>query len=383
MKFFHISDLHIGRQMNGYGLKDSQESALAQIIAYAAERKPDAVLICGDIYDKSVPSAEAYTVFDAFLNRLSAIRPSIPVFIIAGNHDSPERLSYASSFLGRHQIHISALPPSSQEDRLKMITLEDEWGKVNFYLFPFIKPGYVRHLFEEGKVTGYDSAFRAVLEREEIREDERNVLLAHQFFVSGSGEPSMCDSESAILTSGGLDQIDVSALSAFDYAALGHLHGPQKVGEERFRYSGTPYKYSVSEERHHKAVMMVTLEEKGVLKTESLPLICRPDVRRIRGPLAEVLAAADGEGRGDYVSITLTDETEAFDMKDQLQEAYDRILEIRIDNERTRRKLMEDGEEIKIPDPFEAFCRFYEAVRRCPMTEEQEKIMRGVLEEIE
>ena len=383
MKFFHISDLHIGRQMNGYGLKDSQESALAQIIAYAAERKPDAVLICGDIYDKSVPSAEAYTVFDAFLNRLSAIRPSIPVFIIAGNHDSPERLSYASSFLERHQIHISALPPSSQEDRLKMITLEDEWGKVNFYLFPFIKPGYVRHLFEEGKVTGYDSAFRAVLEREEIREDERNVLLAHQFFVSGSGEPSMCDSESAILTSGGLDQIDVSALSAFDYAALGHLHGPQKVGEERFRYSGTPYKYSVSEERHHKAVMMVTLEEKGVLKTESLPLICRPDVRRIRGPLAEVLAAADGEGRGDYVSITLTDETEAFDMKDQLQEAYDRILEIRIDNERTRRKLMEDGEEIKIPDPFEAFCRFYEAVRHCPMTEDQEKIMRGVLEEIE
>lgn len=383
MKFFHISDLHIGRQMNGYGLKDSQENALAQIIAYAAERKPDAILICGDIYDKSVPSAEAYTVFDSFLNRLSAIRPSIPVLIIAGNHDSPERLSYASSFLRRHQIHISALPPSSPEDRLKKVTLEDEWGKVNFYLFPFIKPGYVRHLFEEGRVTGYDSAFRAVLEREEIREEERNVLLSHQFFVSGTGEPSMCDSESAMLTSGGLDQIDVSALSVFDYAALGHLHGPQKVGEERFRYCGTPYKYSVSEEHHHKAVTMVTLGEKGTLKTESLPLICRPDVRRIRGPLKEVLAASDGEGRGDFVSITLTDETEAYDMKDQLQEAYDRILEIRIDNVRTRKKLMEDGEEIEIPDPFEAFCRFYEAIRHCPMTGEQEMILRGVLEEIE
>ena len=381
MKFFHISDLHIGRQMNGYSLRDSQENALSRIIAYAQSEKPDAVLICGDIYDKSVPSADSYTVFDSFLIRLSSIRPSIPVLIIAGNHDSPERLSYASSFLERHQIYISALPPSSPEDRLKKVTFEDRWGKINFYLVPLIKPGYVRHLFEEGAVTGYDSAFRAVLSREEINGGERNVILAHQFFTSGDKGPSLCDSESAILTLGGLDQIDVSALADFDYAALGHLHGPQKVGREDVRYSGTPYKYSVSEERHRKAVTVVTMEEKGVVKIESLPLECVPEVRRLRGTLTEVLAMADSDNCHDYLSITLTDEAEVFDRKEQLEETYDHILEIRIDNERTRRKLREDGEKIEVPDPFEAFGLFYEAVRHCPMTKEQREMMYKVIEE--
>lgn len=381
MKFFHISDLHIGRQLNGYSLRESQERALSQIIAYAESEKPDAVLICGDIYDKSVPSADAYTVFDSFLIRLSAIRPSVPVLIISGNHDSPERLSYASSFLERHQIYISALPPSAPEDRLKKVTFEDGWGKVNFYLFPFIKPGYVRHLFEEGTVTGYDSAFCAVLGREEINREERNVILAHQFFTSGGKEPSLCDSESAVLTSGGLDQIDVSALSDFDYAALGHLHGPQKVGDTRFRYSGTPYKYSVSEEHHRKAVTVVTIEEKGTVKTESLPLTCIPEVRKLRGTLSEVLACADRDNSDDFVSITLTDETEVFDRKDQLEEAYSHILEIRIDNERTRRRLREDGEKTEVPEPLEAFEQFYEAVRHCPLTKEQREIMNRVIEE--
>lgn len=381
MKFFHISDLHIGRQLNGYSLKESQERALSQIVEYVEIGKPDAVLICGDIYDKAAPPADAYTVFDSFLNRLASIAPPVPVMIISGNHDSPERLSYASSFLERHQIHIAALPPSTTGERLKKVTLEDRWGKVNFYLFPFIRPGYVRHLFEEGKVTGYDSAFRAVLLQESICREERNVILAHQFFTSGDRKPELCESETAVLTSGGIDQIDVSALSAFDYAALGHLHGAQMVGEERFRYSGTPYKYSVGEERHKKGVTVVTMEEKGRIMTERLPLFCVPDVRSVRGDLQEVLAMADGENRRDFVAITLTDETEVSNMKEQLEETYENILQIRIDNERTRRRLREDGEEISIPDPLEAFRRFFETMRRCPMTKEQEDIMRRVVGE--
>lgn len=180
---------------------------------------------------------------------------------------------------------------------------------------------------------------------------------------------------------GGLDQIDVSALADFDYAALGHLHGPQKVGREDVRYSGTPYKYSVSEERHRKAVTVVTMEEKGVVKIESLPLECVPEVRRLRGTLTEVLAMADSDNCHDYLSITLTDEAEVFDRKEQLEETYDHILEIRIDNERTRRKLREDGEKIEVPDPFEAFGLFYEAVRHCPMTKEQREMMYKVIEE--
>lgn len=383
MKFFHISDLHIGRQLSGYSLKDSQEKALSQIVGYAESERPDAILICGDIYDKAAPPADAYTLFDSFLNRLASIEPSVPVMIIAGNHDSPERLSYASSFLKRHNIHIAAMPPSSPGERLKKVTLQDRWGKVNFYLFPFIRPGYVRHLFEDGRVTGYDSAFRAVLEQELLCPEDRNVILAHQFFTSGGGKPELCESETAVLTSGGLDQIDVSALSPFDYAALGHLHGPQKVGEERFRYSGTPYKYSVSEEHHKKGVTVVTLEEKGRIITGRLPLTCIPDVRTLRGTLPEVLLMADEVNRYDYVAITLTDETEVFDMKDQLEETYENILQIRIDNERTRKRLKEEGEEIRIPDPFESFSRFYEKVRRCPMTKEQEDIMRRVIGEAE
>lgn len=383
MKFFHLSDLHIGKQLNGYSLKESQDAIFGQIIAYTKERKPDAVLICGDIYDKSVPSAEAFTAFDRFLNELSAVSEKTEILIISGNHDSAERLAYASSFLRRHRIHIGALPPGTEEERLLKVTLHDAWGPVHFYLFPFIRPGYVRHLFEDGTVTDYDSAFRAVLSREEIRTEERNVILAHQFFISGGGQPETCDSETAVYTAGGLDQIDVSVLSTFDYAALGHLHGPQKVGEERFRYCGSPGKYSVSEEHHRKSVTVVTLEEKGTPPAiETLPLHMEPEVRKLRGTLEEVKALSSSCG-GDYVSITLTDEQEAFDFREQLEELYIRILEIRMDNERTRKRLTEEIGELEIPDPVTSFSRFFEAVRHCPLTREQEQMMREIVAEAE
>ena len=382
MRFFHLSDLHIGRQLNGYHLRESQAHAFSQIADYILEKKPDAVLISGDIYDKSVPAAEAYTVFEGFLKRLKEAGGEIPILVIAGNHDSPERLAYASSFLKEHNIHIAAFPPSGEDEYLAKITLQDDWGPVHFYLFPFIRPGYVRHLFGEETVTGYDSAFRAVLAREEINLSERNVILAHQFFTSKAEEALLCDSETAVLTSGGLDQIDVSVLEPFDYAALGHLHGPQKVGKERFRYCGAPYKYSASEEHHRKSVTLVTLEEKGKEPIiETLGLHCEPDVRRLRGTLGEILALAAGGVNHDFVSITLTDETEQFDYRDRLEERYDQILEIRIDNERTRKRLEADGELSEILSPFEAFQSFYEAVRGCPMTDEQKKIMEQIVEE--
>ena len=383
MKFFHLSDLHIGKQLNGYSLKNSQDAVLGQIITYTKKEQPDAILICGDIYDKSVPSAEAFTAFDHFLTGLSEASEKTELLVISGNHDSAERLSYASAFLKSHRIHIGALPPKNAEDRLVQVTLSDVWGPVHFYLFPFIRPGYVRHLFEEGVVTDYDSAFRAVLSREEIRTGERNVILAHQFFVSGSSRPETCDSETAPFMAGGLDSIDVSALEAFDYAALGHLHGPQKVGEERFRYCGSPGKYSVSEEHHHKSVTVVTMGEKGMpLFLGTLPLTMTPEIRKVRGTLEEVKALSDSYGE-DYVSITLTDEEEVFDFREQLEERYHRILEIRMDNERTRRKLQEEIGALEIPDPVCAFAAFFEAVRHVPLSEGQEKIMREIIAEAE
>lgn len=378
MKFFHLSDLHIGKQLNGYSLKESQEAVFEQIFAYAKEEQPDAVLICGDIYDKAVPSAEAFTAFDRFLTGLSEAAGKAEILVISGNHDSAERLSYASAFLSRHRIHIAALPPK-QGEKLLQVSLKDSFGWVHFYLVPFLKPGYVRDLFEEGTVTDYESAFRSVLSRETIKTEDRNVILAHQFFVSGTHQPEICDSESIWGQIGGLDRIDVSVLDAFDYAAFGHLHGPQKVGEERFRYSGSPGKYSVSEEYHKKSVTVVTMEEKGKpLSLRCLPLVIKPEVRKLKGSLNELKAYAAMYGQ-DYVSITLTEEEERFDMREQLEELYPRILELRVDNTRTRSRLSEESLEEVVSDPLTAFSRFYEAVRHMPMNEEQKKLMREII----
>ncbi len=379
MKFFHLSDLHIGRQLNGYSLKESQERAFSQIAAYVEAERPDAVLICGDIYDKMVPAAEAYPMFEAFLRMLTEGEAAPAVLVISGNHDSPERLSYAASFLERHNIHIAAGRPSPEG--LKKVTLSDAYGPVCFYLFPFIRPGHVRAQFGEGAVTDYESAFRMVLERETPDPAARNVILAHQFFTAAGARPGTCDSETAVLMAGGLDNIDVSALGAFDYAALGHLHGAQRVGEERFRYCGTAYPYSVSEEFHKKSVTVVTLAEKGApAAIRTLPLVSEPGVRRVRGTLSWVLEAAQENG-DDYVSITLTDELEPSRFREQLEERYARILDIRFDNSRTKRRLTEEMEHIEEQSPLEAFCQFYETMRACPMTGRQRDIMQKVIEE--
>ena len=395
MKLFHLSDLHIGKLLCGYSLKENQERVLSQIADYAKEEHPDAILICGDIYDKSAPSGEAYVMFDRFLEALSEIRPRIPVLIIAGNHDSPERLSYASSFLERHSIYLSVFPPVREDEFLKKIELADEYGPVDFYLLPFLKPGYLRPLLPEGSVLSYEEAVRFLLSREKIDPKRRNVILSHQFYTAGQSEPETCDSEAAVAMAGGLDRIDISVLDAFDYAALGHLHGSQRVGRESARYCGTPYKYSVSEERHHKAVTVVELGKKGEEpRLRFLPLSGLQDVRRLRGTLEEVLEAASGGQPSvpsassgvchDFVSVTITDEQEPYRIRERLEERYDHLLELRVDNARTRARLAESGtENDPAPEPMEAFRQFYETVNHTPLPEEGERIMKGLIREIQ
>ncbi|MFT4104350.1 MAG: exonuclease SbcCD subunit D [Lacrimispora sp.] len=427
MKLFHLSDLHIGKQLNGYSLRANQEAVLCQIVDYASEEHPDAILICGDIYDKTAPSGEAYTIFSNFLESISQIKPRIPVLIIAGNHDSPERLSYASPFLEKHSIHMSAFLPGSSkvnlpsgqredplggkvnlpsgrreaplggkvnlpsgqredplgdEEYLKKVVLEDEYGPVNFYFLPFLKPGYVRPLFGENQPLGYESAVKAVLEREQIDFNQRNVLLSHQFYGSGGKDPETCESEQAVIMAGGLDRVDVSVLPDFDYIALGHIHGSQKVGSSRIRYCGTPYKYSVSEEFHKKSVTVAKLGKKGEEpELEFLPLKGIQDVRKERGSLAELLERAEEGTRHDFVSITLTDEEEPYRVRERLEEVYSHILEIRVDNRRTRQKLMEQAEEVPVLKPLEAFRQFYKAVRGGEMTKEEEIAMERIVQE--
>lgn len=377
MRFFHLSDLHIGKQLHHYSLKEDQEHILGEIIEYAGKLHPDAVVIAGDIYDKPVPSAEAVTLFDDFLTRLAKIRPQIPVMIISGNHDSADRLRYAAGILKKEKIYLSGSVPQKEEEHIEKVALKDEWGEVNFFLLPFLKPAYVRRLFEENPPETYSDALNRLIKRENINfKDERNVLVSHQFYM-GSYLPETCDSET--ISIGGLDQIDITGVEPFDYVALGHLHGKQKVKDEHIRYCGTPLKYSVSEASHTKALTVVTLGEKGKsVKIEEYPLHPLRDVRKITGKLKEILK--EERSPEDYVSITLTDETDPYHPKEQLETVFSKILEVRIDNTRTRTKWME-AEELVLKTPEENFADFFEKMQGRTMDPEEETLILQILEE--
>lgn len=383
MKIFHISDLHIGKQLNYYSLKENQEDVLHQIIEKIKVYQPDALLIAGDIFDKSMPSGEAYTLFDDFLNQLSELSPSIPVCIIAGNHDSPERLNYASAFMEKHQIYVSVMPPVQESEYMKKVVLQDTYGPVNIYLLPFTKPGYVRPLFKEQDIPDYETAIRLLIERENIDTSQRNILVSHQFYQSQGWETATCDSEQVLLSIGGLDRIDISVLKDFDYVALGHLHGPQKIKEEYIRYSGSPLKYSVSEEHQKKSITMITMGGKSEsLQIEHIPLSAKQDVRSIRGTLDEILTNANTQNVHDFIRVTLTDEHEPYRMKEQLREVYDSVLEIHVDNSRTRKRLEFEIEKSENLTPFEAFRVFYEDMSKTTMSEEEEKLMEAIFDQL-
>ncbi len=381
MRFFHLSDLHIGKQLHNYNLKTDQEYILQEVVDYAKELHPDAIVIAGDIYDKSVPSGEAVTVFDEFLTKLSRIEPKIPVLIIAGNHDSAQRLDYASRILGTQQIYIAGNVPEVAEDHLQCVTLEDIYGKVHFYLLPFLKPGYVRGKFDGKLPESYQAAVEKLIQREAVNWEERNVLVTHQFYAGSSQEPETCDSE--VFSVGGIDKIESRVIQQFDYAALGHLHGAQKVGAEHVRYCGTLLKYSVSEEKQEKALHVVTLGEKGTaVQVEKYPLHPLRDVRRVCGKLKEILESANPQEKEDYVSITLTDDVEPYKPKEQLERIYSHILEVRIDNRRTRQLLAEMDDEEVFADPLSIFADFYKEIQGNELTEEEQKIVENVMEQV-
>ena len=384
MKFFHLSDLHIGKQLHSYNLKEDQEAILSQVVEAARRLHPDAGVIAGDIYDKQVPSAEAVTVFNCFLTELSDIAPPISVLITAGNHDSARRLDYASEILDRHHIHIAGVPPIEQGEYLKKVTFQDAYGEVDFYLLPFVKPGYVRNLLDdEMEGNSYTEAVRMLLEREDIDVSKRNVLVSHQFYTFGGNEPQRSDSEAVVV--GGLDNVDAGVLEKFDYAALGHIHRPQQIGNSRFRYCGTLLKYSVSESEDNKHLLMVDLGEKGTEPVyTAVPLSPIRDVRRLEGKFENILEEAKNKKlRNDYVSITVTDEVEPYQFRERLEETYPFLLEVRVENTRTRTKMEEQEEVMDISDPLQVFGRFFEEMQGRQMSREEEALLKDVLEEME
>lgn len=379
MRFIHLSDLHIGKQLHHYSLLEEQRELLCQIVSLVETEKPDALLIAGDVYDTTVPAADAVAVFDEFLSALDALEQKLTICIIAGNHDSAKRLDYASQILAKHDVHIVGTPPLLQEERIKKVHMADAYGEVVIYLLPFVKPSYLKKMVPEESLT-FSDAVRYLLEREEIDTGKRNILVSHQFYAGGGVNPVTSDSEVHMV--GGLDNVEVGVLEAFDYAALGHIHRAQRIGDEKNRYCGTIFPYSVSEAEEEKYVSLIELKEKGMApELTKLPLRLERKVRKLRGTMEEILALAAGEMCHDYVSITLTDEVEANHPRELLEERYDHILEIRIDNARTR-KLLELGEiETENLAPYEAFCQFFKEINGRELTEEEDALLQEVLQE--
>lgn len=373
MKLIHLSDLHIGRRVNEVSMLEDQEYILLQILQIIDEEQADAVLIAGDVYDKSVPSAEAVTLFDDFLCRLA--KREIPVLIISGNHDSPERLAFGSRVLELGGIHISPV----YDGTVRSITLSDEHGEVVFWLLPFLKPAHVKRFYPDSGIESYTDAVRAAVEKMDIDTAKRNVLLTHQF-VTGA---STCESEE--ISVGGSDNVDAAVFADFDYVALGHIHGPQNIGSNKIRYCGTPLKYSFSEEAHHKSVTVIKLGKKGELELQLRPLTPKHDLRSIRGRFEELMNKSfyEGTAADDYLHIILTDEEDVPEAIGKLRVIYPNLIKLSYDNTRTRVDQIIDGaEDVQRKSPLELFDELYELLNNQPMSEEQRIFTQELIESI-
>ena len=331
MRFFHLSDLHIGLKLLGRDLMEDQVYILNRIAELARREQPDAIVIAGDIYDKPVPSAEAVAAFDGFIASLAEAVPGAELMLVSGNHDSAQRLNLFRGVLNRQRIHMIGLPPLSPEDRIEVVTLPDAHGEVDFYLLPFVKPSMVKPIVgtdEDGNNLSYDESLRRLLAREAIDPARRNVLVSHQFYVPQGAEAGSVERmASEVVTVGNIDAVSAEVLAPFDYAALGHIHKGMSVGSPRFRYCGTPLACSVSEAGQTKSVSLVELGAKGDVTVTELPLHPLRQVKVLSGSLEALLQ----QGCGDYVTAVLTGDAtlDAFDLRDRLQAAFPYLLEIR------------------------------------------------------
>lgn len=379
MKFFHLSDLHIGLKLYNRDLLEDQKYILKQIVEKALEEKPDAVVIAGDIYDKAVPSAEAVQVFDRFISELAEALPEADIMMISGNHDSAPRVNLFRSVLSRQKIHMIGIPPVNPEDYIEKVTLEDSFGNVNFYLLPFVRPSMVRQIVgtkEDGSSFSYNETIHKLIGRENVNALERNVLVSHQFYLPmGSDSDKIERMDSEIRTVGNIDEVRADMLEWFDYAALGHIHKPMKVGGEAYRYCGTPLACSVSEAEQQKGIIVVEMADKGNLKTKVLTLKPLRQVRVIRGSLKEVLK----QGSSDYVAVILTDKVDldVIDMQERIRSVFPNLLEIRRE---TWKKADYSGSIAADADfdPFELCCSFLKE-----LDEAEQELLRDVINTVQ
>lgn len=373
MKFIHLSDLHIGKRVNEVSMIDDQKYILRQILEKIDDIQPEAVLISGDVYDKSVPSAEAVTLFDEFLFALA--KKKLYVFIISGNHDSAERLAFGGRLMEDKKIYLSP----AYDGQIAPVTLTDKYGSIHFWMLPFIKPAHVKRFYPQETIVSYTDACTVAVQNMAIDPKQRNVLLTHQF-VTGS---ATCDSEE--ISVGGSDNVDASVFADFDYVALGHIHGPQNIGSDRIRYCGTPLKYSFSESGHKKSITVVELGEKNVLRIDTVPLVPKHDMRQIRGSYDEITAKSFYRDTAvdDYLQITLTDEEDVPEAVSRLRVIYPNLMKLVYDNTRTRSAAVVDGAlDVQKKSQLQLFGELYEIQNGQPMNDIQSDFMQELIESI-
>ena len=374
MKLIHLSDLHLGKRVNEFSMLEDQQYILTEILQIIDQENPDGVLIAGDIYDKSMPSAEAVALFDDFLVDLSNRR--LQIFVISGNHDSPERIAFGGRLMERSGVHLAPV----YDGKVAPVVLSDQYGPVHLYLLPFVKPAHVRRCFPEREIASYTDALSAAIAAMDIDQTVRNVLVTHQF-VTGAAR---CDSEE--ISVGGTDNVDRSVFAPFDYVALGHIHGPQPVGCETVRYCGSPLKYSFSESRQQKSVTVVELAAKGTVSIRAVPLLPKRDLVELRGTYDALTFRDFYEGTGypaNYIHITLTDEEDIPDAVSKLRIIYPYLMKLDYDNKRTQADhFLDRAENMQQKSPLDLLEEFYAKQNGQPMSEEQRVFAKGLMERI-
>lgn len=374
MKFIHLSDLHLGKRVNEFSMFEDQEYILTKIINIIDDQKPDGVIIAGDVYDKSVPSAEAVELFDDFLVKLS--NRNLKVFVISGNHDSAERIAFGGRLMDKSGIYMSPV----YGGKIEPITITDNFGDVNIYMLPFVKPANVRRFYPESEISSYTDAIKTIIDDMSIDESKRNILITHQF-VTGASR-----TESEDISVGGTDNVDASVFEKFDYVALGHIHRSQKCTSDYIRYSGTPLKYSFSEANDKKEVVILDIKGKGTIELSFVPLVPKRDMVEIKGKYDELTLKSFYENTSyieDYMHITLTNEDDIPDVLTKLRVIYKNIMKLDYDNQRTRHSVEINGaDNVERKSPFEHFGGFYEMQNGQALSEEQSEFMTEIIEQI-
>lgn len=374
MKFIHLSDLHLGIRVNDFSMSEDQRYILDRILDITDREAPDGIIIAGDIYDKSMPPAEAVAMFDDFISRIAERK--IKTFIISGNHDSAERIAFGSSIMSTGGIYLS---PVYNGD-IKPVVMEDEYGAVNIYMLPFVRPSAVRAFYPDDDTDSYSSAVGTAVKHMNADFSQRNIIITHQF-VTGAVR-----SDSEDISVGGTDNVSADIFADFDYTALGHIHKPQNIGSERIRYCGTPLKYSFSEAKQDKSVTVIELGKKGDIDVRTVGLIPLRDMTELKGSYDELMKKSFYEGTGyteDYVHITLTDEDDIPDAVSKLRLVYHRLMKMDYDNARTKKQSIIEGmTSARETDPEKLFGEFFESQNNAPMNDEQAAIVSGIIKEI-